>query len=219
MKNKEKQFMSTTEMQKETYRHKAVDELNKIKEKLREGEKTEEGEIKPNPNKEWRTVWKEREGTRSIESGWVEKEETPKIMMIRVQSLEEREDQRIIEFQERGRLLDEEYNDILRVHNVDQQRLNTVARECDQRPNREGLIEALVDQINFDSQMRKKYDDVYQKERNVRREVKSYFRETRTKLLQIPEEPPQPSRWTLKPDEPNRREEIKPAQHQAQRPQ
>ena len=122
------------------------------------------------------------------------------------------------EFQERGRLLDEEYNDIFKLHNVDQQRLNTVARECDQRPNREGLIEALVDQINFDSQMRKKYDDVHQKERNLRREVTSYFRETRTKLLQIPEEPPQPSKWTLKPDEPSRREEIKQAQHQAQRP-
>jgi len=92
-----------------------VDKLTKVKDKLREtfeaGNKTEEGDIKPKPNKEWRTVWKEREGKRSIESGWVEKEETPKIMMIRVQSLEEREDQRITEFQERGRLHDEEYND------------------------------------------------------------------------------------------------------------
>ena len=88
------------------------------------------------------------------------------------------EEQRITEFQEKGRLLDEEYNDMVRIHEVDQQRLNAVARECDQRPNREGLIEALVDQINFDSQMRKKYDDVYQKERNLRREVTSYFRET-----------------------------------------
>ena len=35
----------------------------------------------------------EKEGKRSVESGWVEveKEEEPKIMMIRVQSLEERE--------------------------------------------------------------------------------------------------------------------------------
>ena len=107
---------------------------------------------------------------------------------------------------------------MVRIHEVDQQRLNAVARECDQRPNREGLIEALVDQINFDSQMGKKYDDVYQKEKNLRREVTSYFRETRTRLLQIPEQPPQPSRWTLKPDEPSRREEIKQAQHQAQRP-
>jgi hypothetical protein len=115
-------------------------------------------------------------------------------MMIRVQSLEEREEQRITEFQEKGRLLDQEYNDMVRTHEVDQQRLNAVARECDQRPNREGLIEALIDQINFDSQMRKKYDDVCQKERNLRREVTSYFRESRTRLLQIPEEPPQPSR-------------------------
>ena len=67
------------------------------------------------------------------------KEETPKIMMLRVQSLEEREEQRITEFQERGRLLDGEYNDIFRIHNADQQRLNTVARECDQRPNRKGF--------------------------------------------------------------------------------
>ena len=93
-------------------------------------------------------MWKERDGKRSIESGWVDKEETPKIMMIRVHSLEEREDQRITEFQDRGRLLDEEDIDIFRVHNVDQQRLNTVARECDQKPNREGLMEALIDQIN-----------------------------------------------------------------------
>ena len=87
----------------------AVDELIKVKDKLRETfeaeNKTEEGDIKPKSNKEWRTVWKEREGQISIESGWVEKEGTPKIMMIRVQSLEEREDQRITEFQERGRLL------------------------------------------------------------------------------------------------------------------
>jgi hypothetical protein len=89
----------------------------------------------------------------------VEKEETPKIMMIRVQSLEEREDQRITEFRARGRQLDEEYNDIFRTHNEDQQRLNEVARECDQKPNREGLIEALIEQINFDSQIRKKYDE------------------------------------------------------------
>jgi hypothetical protein len=63
--------------------------------------------------------------------------------------------------------------------------------------------------------MRKRYDDVYQKERNLRREVTSYIQR---RSLQIPEEPPQPSRWTLKPDEPSRREEIKQAQHQAQRP-
>ena len=177
----------------------------------------DKGEVKPNPNKEWRTVWKEREGTRSIESGWVEKEETPKIMMIRIQSLEEREDQRITEFQERGRLLDEEYNNIFRVHEVDQQRLNTVARECDQKPNREGIIEALIDQINFDSQMRKKYDDVYQKERNLRREATSYLRESRTRLLHIPEEPPKPLRWTVKTEEPSRREEVRQVLHQAQR--
>ena len=78
-------------------------------------------------------MWKERDGKRSIESGWVDKEETPKIMMMRVQSLEEREDQRITEFQEKGRLLDEEYNEIFRAHEVDQQRLNNVARECDQK--------------------------------------------------------------------------------------
>jgi hypothetical protein len=39
----------------------------------------------------------------------VDKEEEPRIMMIRVQSLEEREEQRIAEFHERGRQLDEEY--------------------------------------------------------------------------------------------------------------
>ena len=65
--------------------------------------------------------------------------------------------------------------------------------------------------------MRKKYDDVYQKERNLRREVTSYIRESRTKLLQIPEEPPQPSRWTVKAQEPSRREEVRQVQHQVQR--
>ena len=66
-------------------RHKAVDELNKIKEKMQDGE----GEISTNPNKEWRTLWQERDGKRSIESGWVDKEEIPKIMMMRAQPLEE----------------------------------------------------------------------------------------------------------------------------------
>ena len=75
--------------------------------------------------------------------------------MIRVESLEEREEQRIAEFQKKGRQLDQEYNDIFRTHNGDQQRLNEVARECDQKPNREGLIEALIEQINFDSQIRR----------------------------------------------------------------
>ena len=36
-------------------RHKAVDELNKIKEKMQD----DNSEIKTNPNKEWRTRWKE----------------------------------------------------------------------------------------------------------------------------------------------------------------
>ena len=57
--------------------------------------------------------------------------------------------------------------------------------------------------------MRKNYDDVYQKERNLRREMTSYLRESRTRLLQIPEEPPQPLRWTAKAEEPGRREEIR----------
>jgi predicted outer membrane protein len=95
------------------------------------------------------------------------KEEEPRIMMIRVQSLEEREEQRIAEFQEKGRQLDEEYNEMIKAHNEGQRKLNEVARECDQRPNREGLIEALIEQINFDSQMRKKYDDVCIKKRGI----------------------------------------------------
>ena len=150
-----------------------------------------------------------------VESGWVEveKEEEPRIMMIRVQSLEEREEQRIAELQEKGRQLDEEYNEMIRTHNEGQENLNKVARECELKPNQEGLVEALIEPVIFDNQTRKKYDDVYQKERNLRREVISYFRDTQRRLLQIPEEPPQPSRWTLKPDEPSRREEIKQAQH------
>lgn len=95
---------------------------------------------------------------------------------MRVQPLEGLEDQRVIDIQERGRLLDEEYNDIFRTHEVDQQRLNHVARECDQRPDKAGLIEALVDQIKLDSQMRRKYDEVYRKERNLRREATNYLR-------------------------------------------
>jgi hypothetical protein len=220
----------------------AIQELIKVKDKLREtfeaGNLTEEGDIKPNPSREWRKVWKEKEvqrsagstssnkvwgtswkekdGKRVIESGWVEKEkeEEPRIMMIRVQSLEEREEQRIAEFQEKGRQLDEEYNEMIRTHNEGQENLNKVARDCELKPNQEGLVEALIEQVIFDNQTRKKYDDVYQKERNLRREVTSYIQR---KSLQIPEEPPQPSRWTLKPDEPSRREEIRQAQHQAQR--
>ena len=92
----------------------AIQELIKVKDKLREtvevGNLTEEGDIKPNPSREWRktwkekevqrsagstssnkvwgTSWKEKDGKRVIESGWVEKEkeEEPRIMMIRVQS-------------------------------------------------------------------------------------------------------------------------------------
>ena len=65
----------------------AIDELTKVKDKLREtfeaGNKTEEGDIKPNPNKEWRTFWKEIQVQRSAGSAspneewrtaWKEKE-------------------------------------------------------------------------------------------------------------------------------------------------
>jgi hypothetical protein len=153
-----------------------------------------------------------------IESGWIEKEkeEDPRIMMIRVQSLEEREEQRIAEFQEKGRQLDEEYNEMIRTHNEGQENLNRVARDCELKPNQEGLVEALIEQVIFDNQTTKKYDEVYQKERNLRREVTSYLQR---RSLQIPEEPPQPSRWTLKPEEPSRKEEIMQAQHQVQRTQ
>ena len=96
--------------------------------------------------------------------------------------------------------------------------MNNLARECDQKPDKAGLIEALIDQINLDSQMRKKYDDVYQKERNLRREATSYLKEGRTRLLHIPEEPPKPLRWTAKIEEPSRQEEVRQVLHQAQRP-
>jgi hypothetical protein len=68
-------------------------------------------------------------------------------MMIRVQSLEEREEQRIAEFQERGRQLDEEYNEMIRAHNESQDSLNGIARDCELRPNQEGLVEALIEQV------------------------------------------------------------------------
>ena len=110
-------------------RNKAVEELNKIKAKIQDGE----GEEVKKPDKEWKTVWEESDGKKTVKSGWVNKEEVPKVMMMKVQPLEELEDQRVVEIQERGRLLDEEYNDIFRVHEVDQQRLNHVARECDQQ--------------------------------------------------------------------------------------
>jgi hypothetical protein len=222
----------------------AIQELIKVKDKLREtfeaGNLTEEGDIKPNPSREWRktwkekevqrsagstssnkvwgTSWKEKDGQKVIESGWVEKEkeEEPRIMMIRVQSLEEREEQRIAEFQERGRQIDEEYNEMIRTHNEGQERLNKVTQECELKPNQEGLVEALIEQVIYDQNTRKKHDEVYQKERNLRREVTSYIQR---RSLQIPEEPPQPSRWTLNPDEPSRREELTQAQHQAQRTQ
>ena len=144
-------------------RNKAVEELNKVKAKIQEGE----GKNVKKPNKEWQTVWEESDGKRSVKSGWVNKEEVPKVMMMRVQPLEELEDQRVIYIQKRGRLLDAEYNEVFRTHEVDQQRLNRVARECDQRPDKAGLIEALVDQIKFDSQMTRKYYKEYRKERDL----------------------------------------------------
>ena len=55
--------------------------------------------------------------------------------MIRVQSLEEREEQRIAEFQENGRQLDDEYNEMIRTHNEGQESLNGIARDCEQKPN------------------------------------------------------------------------------------
>ena len=122
-------------------RNKAVDELNKAKKFISDGE----GESVKKPNKVWKTVWEESDGARSVKSGWVNKEEVPKVMTMRVQPLEELDDQRVIDIQERGRLLDEEYNEVFRTHEVDQQRLNHVQRERDQRPDKAGLIEALVD--------------------------------------------------------------------------
>jgi hypothetical protein len=57
---------------------------NKLREAFEAGNKTEEGDIKPNPNNERRTAWKEKEGKRSVESGWVEveKEEEQKIIVL-----------------------------------------------------------------------------------------------------------------------------------------
>jgi Mg2+ and Co2+ transporter CorA len=50
----------------------AIQELIKVKNKLREtfeaGNQTEEGDIKPSPNREWRKVWKEKEVQRSAGS-------------------------------------------------------------------------------------------------------------------------------------------------------
>ena len=84
-------------------RNKAIDELNKAKKFISDGE----GEKVEKPDKVWKTVWKESDGTRSAQSGWVDKEEVPKVMMMRVQPLEELDDQRVVDIQERGRLLDE----------------------------------------------------------------------------------------------------------------
>ena len=56
----------------------AINELIKVKDKLREtfeaGKKTKEGDIKPNPNREWRKVWKEKEVQRSAGSTHPNKE-------------------------------------------------------------------------------------------------------------------------------------------------
>jgi hypothetical protein len=209
-------------------RNKAVDELNKAKKFISDGESegterpkrewrtvwkerdcttgwSKQEEVKK-PDKVWKTAWKEKEGTKSVQSGWVDKEEVPKIMMMRVQSLDSLDDQRVNDIQQRGRLLDEEYNAVISTQEVDQQRLNRVQIECDQRPGKEGLIEALVDQIKFDNQMRKRYDEIYRRERNLRREATNFLRESRTRLSQIPEDQLLPPRMAIRVEELSRRE-------------
>ena len=73
-------------------RNKVVEELNKIKAKIQDGE----GESTEKKDKGWRTAWKE---PKSIQ------EEEPKVMMMRAQPIEELEDQWL----RRGAMLDEEY--------------------------------------------------------------------------------------------------------------
>ena len=57
--------------------------------------------------------------------------------------------------------LDEDYNEMIRTHNEGQERLNRVTQECELKPNQEGLVEALIEQVVFDQNTRKKYDEVY----------------------------------------------------------
>ena len=71
-------------------KHKAGEELKKAKAKIQDGE----GERTERHDKVSQTVWKEP---------------TPKVKMMKAQPIEELEDQRLIDIQRRGALLDEEY--------------------------------------------------------------------------------------------------------------
>ena len=77
-------------------RNKAVDELSKAKKFISDGE----GEKLEKPDQVWKTLWKESDGTKTVQSGWVDKEEVPKVMVMRAQPLEELEDPRVMDIQQ-----------------------------------------------------------------------------------------------------------------------
>ena len=117
--------------------------MNKVKTQIQDGE----GESVEKPNKVWRTVWKEPKSTPG---------EIPKVMMMRAQPIEEGENQRLINTQRRGVLLDEEYQRLLEEKMTEQRRLNQISAECDDKDDKADLLNASFDQSIFDNEMRRK---------------------------------------------------------------
>jgi len=149
-------------------RNKAVEELNKVKAKIQDGE----GENVEKKDKVWRTTWKEPKSNQ---------DEEPKVKMMRAQPIEELEDQRLIEIQRRGAMLDEEYQRLLEENEIEQRKLNQRSQECDKTEDKTDLMNASFDQIIFDNQMRKRYDNIYRKERELRIGATNYLRESHTR--------------------------------------
>ena len=108
--------------------------------------------------------------------------------MMRAQATEELEDQRLIDIQRRGVLLDEEYQRLLEENEIEQQRLNQRSAECDEKEDKSDLLKASFDQIIFANQTRRRYDSVYRRERERRIEATSYLKERRVRLFHIPQE-------------------------------
>ena len=65
--------------------------------------------------------------------------------------------------------------------------------------------------------MRKRYDNIYRRERELRIEATNYLRESRIKLFHVPQEATQPMRMALRIEEPSIREEVRQALSQAKR--
>ena len=113
--------------------------------------------------------------TRKIQSQTIGKHQ--KVMVMSAAPIEELEDQRLIDIQRRGALLAEEYQRLFEENEIEQQRLNQRSAECDKKEDKTDLMNASFDQIIFDNQIRKRYDNIYRRERELRIEATSSISE------------------------------------------